>query len=114
MIADRGAVLDVLAQFSHVRLSLHGHVHANSITTRGGVVYVTSAALMEYPMQWREVRVSDCQIELRTHQLPLPAALIKSQELETRSGRNLAKKGTLSSNHVVLEICGPGTVAKQN
>ena len=105
MIADRHMVLAIIGRFPHVRLSMHGHVHANSITLRGGVAYVTSAALTEYPMQWQEIRVSDCEIELRTHQLVLPAALHASQILETRAGRNLAKKGRASANHVVIEAC---------
>ena len=41
-----------------VRLCLHGHVHANTLTTRHGIAFVTNAAAGEYPMQWREVAVS--------------------------------------------------------
>jgi hypothetical protein len=106
MIADRSQVLSVLGRFDHVRLSLHGHVHANSITTRNGIVYATIASPLEYPMQWREVRVSKCQVELRAHTLAVPEASRRSRELETRLGRNDAKKGSDLANHVVIEICG--------
>jgi hypothetical protein len=107
MVADRHLVLAVLNRFSHVRLSLHGHVHANSLTTRDGVVYITSASPLEYPMQWREVRVSRCQVEVRAHALSVPDALRRSRVLETRDGRNDAKKGRAIANNVVIDTCGP-------
>ena len=52
-IDNRLEVLGLLARHTHVRLSLHGHVHANTLTTRHGVAFVTGAAASEYPMQVR-------------------------------------------------------------
>ena len=63
-IDNREEVLALLARYDHVRLSLHGHVHANSIATRGGVVFVTTASAAEYPMHWREVSVYECEERL--------------------------------------------------
>ena len=104
-IDNREEVLALLARYDHVRLSLHGHVHANSIATRGGVVFVTTASAAEYPMHWREVRVRPCEVELRTHALDLPEVLQKSRERDTRNGRNAAKLGEPLANNLLLRTC---------
>ena len=98
-------MLEVLSHYRHVALSLHGHVHANSMTTRRGVVFVSTAATGEYPMHWREVRVRSCEVELRTRALNLPHLLEKSRGRDTRHNRNPAKLGDALANNLLLRTC---------
>ena len=107
MIENADEVLDVLRRFSHVRLSLHGHVHANSLTTRNGIVFVTTAAASEYPMQWREVIVRPCELELRTRSLTVPPELLDRsarREAGRGVGRNEAKRGLAADNHAIVRF----------
>jgi hypothetical protein len=99
------AVLAVLRRYSHVRLSLHGHVHANSLTMQSGVAFVSSAAAAEFPMQWREVTVRPCELELRSRFLDLPTLRSKSAARDTRPGRNEAKRGGALDNLVTIRTC---------
>ena len=55
--------------YSARKLALHGHVHANSLTVRNGIAFVSTASATEYPMQWREVIVRPCDIELLTRRI---------------------------------------------
>jgi hypothetical protein len=105
LIDNADEVLAVFGRFSHVRLSLHGHVHANSVTTRGGIPFVTTASADEYPMAWREIIVRKCEIELRMRHLTLPTLRDMSATRETR-GINAAKLGGLTENNVVLPLRG--------
>ena len=105
LISNAEEVLALLHRFHHVRLVLHGHVHANSVTRVGGVPFVTTSSASEYPMMWREIVLSPCEIELRTHQLPVPKLLEQSALRDTR-GLNEAKRGGALANHVVLPHCG--------
>ena len=105
MVDNRHAVLDVLTRYTNVKLVLHGHVHANSLATRGGIAFVSTAAAGEYPMHWREVKVRRCELELRTRALELPALLEKSLSRESRSGRNQAKLGGTLANTLLLRTC---------
>lgn len=100
-------VLAILRRFAHVRLSLHGHVHANSLTARAGIAFVSTASADEYPMQWREVIVRQCEIELRMHSLVLPGLLDESARREAGrgAGRNEAKRGGPMDNNVILRTC---------
>ena len=105
-------VLNLLSRYPHVRLSLHGHVHANSLTTHGGIAFVTTSSASEYPMQWREVIVRECEIEMRTRALPVPSdTLAMSRRRETGRGdpdeRNRAKVGGALENHLLLSVCTP-------
>ena len=108
LVENAHEVVAVLRRHApRVRLSLHGHVHANSLTTRGGVPFVTTSAASEYPMMWREVIVRRCELELRTHALELPELLDKSARRDTR-GVNDAKRGGDAENHIVLRANGAG------
>ena len=49
-VDNRLDVLRALRPHSHVRLSLHGHVHANTLASQGGVVFVTVASAAEFPI----------------------------------------------------------------
>ena len=88
-----------------MRLSLHGHVHANTLTTRHGIAFVTNAAAGEYPMQWREVAVSPCELQIRTRSLQAPALLEKSRQRDTRPNRNEIKAGDELANAVSVRTC---------
>ena len=104
-VDNRLEVLQLLDRHEHVRLSFHGHVHANTITTRRGVAYVSNAAAGEYPMHWREVAVLPCELQIRTHALEAPALLEKSRLRDTRPGRNEIKAGTQEANAVSIRTC---------
>jgi hypothetical protein len=104
-VDNSGAVLALLRRYDHVRLSLHGHVHGNSLTTQHGIAFVSTAAAGEYPMHWREIIVSECEIELKTHVISAPALREKSRLRDSRAGRNDLKTGEGVANHVRLRIC---------
>ena len=104
-IDNRVEVLGLLARHSHVRLSFHGHVHANTLTTRHGVAFVTSAAASEYPMQWREVSVRPCELQIHARSIDAPALREKSRLRDTRGGRNEIKAGTPRANAVSIRTC---------
>ncbi len=57
-VIRRWQVVELLSRYPHVRLCLHGHVHGHSLTTRGGIVYVSTASASEYPLAWREARAA--------------------------------------------------------
>jgi len=107
MVENADQVLAILRRFSHVKLSLHGHVHANSLTSRAGIAFVSTASANEYPMQWREVVVRVCQIELRMHSLVLPQLMEKSARREAGRGpgRNEAKRGGALDTNVIIRTC---------
>jgi 3',5'-cyclic AMP phosphodiesterase CpdA len=112
MVENANQVLNLLSRYPHVRLSLHGHVHANSLTTYGGIAFVTTSSASEYPMQWREVIVRECEIEMRTRTLPVASeTLAMSRQREAGRGdpdeRNRAKLGGVLENHLLLSVCTP-------
>jgi len=92
-VDNRLDVLRALRPHSHVRLSLHGHVHANTLASQGGVVFVTVASAAEFPMEWREVIVLPCELRLRPRALPLPPALVERSRLRETRGVNDVKRG---------------------
>ena len=106
-VQNRLEVLSILGRFSHVRLSLHGHVHANSLTVKQGIAFVSTASVGEYPMHWREVSIYPCHLRLTTHPLAHAALLKQSYTRESRTGRNRIKMGTTLANDVVIHTCGP-------
>ena len=105
LVDNAAEVLALIARHPHVRLSFHGHVHANTLTVRGPTAFVSLASAGEWPMQWREARLFGCEAELRTHQLAMPALLERSRLRDTRGGRNAAKLGDALDNAVRLRWC---------
>ena len=95
MIDNRASVLEVLSRYaSVVRLSLHGHVHANTRALWRGIEFISLASTTEYPMEWFELRLSDCT----AHLLPRPVEGVdewrdESLQRETRPRRNDIKRG---------------------
>ena len=110
LVENANDVLAIIKRYSHiVRLSLHGHVHANSLTHRFGVPFVTTSAADEYPLMWREVIVRPCAVELRTHAIEgLPSGLLDLSAKRDTRGVNEAKLGGQPENHVVLRSRGGG------
>jgi 3',5'-cyclic AMP phosphodiesterase CpdA len=104
-VSNRAEVLSLLFKFNHVRLSLHGHVHANSVVTRHGVRFVTTASAIEFPMHWREVEVHQCELRLTTHAVNVPRQRDRSRQADRREGRNDLKLGSADANSVVIRTC---------
>jgi len=105
-VDNRGEVLSLLSNYDHVRLSLHGHVHANSLTTAHGIPFVSTAAAAEFPMQWREVAIFACEIHLSTRSIDPPTAVVeKSRRRDTRAGRNEIKIGPAIANSIIISTC---------
>ena len=108
LVQNAHDVLAVLRRHAPiVKLALHGHVHAHSLTHRHGMPFVTTSSASEYPMMWREVIVRPCEVELRTHQLELPILLDKSAKRDTR-GVNEGKIGGTEENRYVVRSRGGG------
>ncbi|KAL1523866.1 hypothetical protein AB1Y20_018785 [Prymnesium parvum] len=105
LVDNRDQVLEVLSRYHHIVLSLHGHVHANSLATRHGIAFISTASAGEYPMHWREIQVRACEIELRTRALNLPALLEKSRGRDNRENRNPAKLGESLANNLLIRTC---------
>lgn len=113
-VDNRGEVLALLARYDHVRLSLHGHVHANSVATAHGIAFVTTASATEFPMHWREVRVHECELRLVTHALAVPELRERSRRADRRGGRNEAKAGPSLANSFAIRTCDARASASQS
>ena len=103
-VDNREDLLALLAHHSHVRVCFHGHVHANTEVRRHGITFVSSAAVGEYPMTWREVAIYPCEmvISIRTASAPLDL-LEKSRWRDTRAGRNEIKASGPTVTKVPLQ-----------
>ena len=71
-------LVNVLSKYPHVKAIFTGHVHTNAIVRRNGIVQVSTSALPEYPVEFREVRVYRDRMEVRTHGLSDPSFAEKS------------------------------------
>ncbi len=107
-IKNRRQVMSMLASYSHVKLSLHGHVHANTVAKEAGIYFVTSASASEYPMHWHEVTLGECAVAIKTHALKLNRLRMLSRGRDTRRWRNEIKMG-FGRNHkenvLKLNVC---------
>ena len=104
-IDNRHEVLQLLSKFDHIRLCLHGHVHANSFVTFLGIAFITTASAIEFPMHWREVSVFKCEIRLTTHTVDAPLQRERSRRADRRRGRNDVKLGDSLANSLVIQFC---------
>ena len=103
-VDNREEVLELLARHSHVRVSFHGHVHANTEARRHGITFVSSAAVGEYPMTWREVAIYPCEMVISIRTLGAPLDLLEKSRLrDTRAGRNEIKVGGSTVTKVPLQ-----------
>ena len=62
-------LINVISKYPHVKAIFTGHVHTNSVVRRNGVVQISTSALPEYPVEYREVRVYEDRMEIITHGL---------------------------------------------
>jgi 3',5'-cyclic AMP phosphodiesterase CpdA len=77
---ENGALLmDVVSKYPHVKALFCGHIHTNSIVTQNGVVQITTSALPEYPVEYREIKVFGDRMEISTHGLSDPSFAEKSR-----------------------------------
>ena len=101
-----------------VALSLHGHVHANTLTWWHGIPFVTLASTTEYPLQWHELRLWPCVAKptaaaaavplppsrgllLLQRPLLLPLLRAESARRDTRPNRNRIKRGDATGQSAV-------------
>ena len=113
LIRNRAEVLRVLSNHTRtVKLSVHGHVHANTITRWRGIPFVTLAATTEWPMQWHELQLAPCALKLVQHDLRLPPATrVESMRRDTRPNRNNIKLGRAHRPQGMPEVVAmPSTV----
>lgn len=99
MVDNRHEVLEVLSRYaSTIRISLHGHVHANTLASWHGIDFLTLSSTSEYPMQWFELLLGECDAQLIAHQLELPALRAESERRDNRPFRNAIKRGLMHSD----------------
>ena len=72
-------LLNVLSKYPQVKAIFCGHLHTNVITRRNGIAQITTSALPEYPVEYREVRVYEDRMEIHTHGLSDPAFAARSR-----------------------------------
>ena len=64
------AVVELLDKHSNVKAVFSGHWHINDIVLRAKTHYIQTASLVEYPLEYRIVEVSDEFMDISTHSLP--------------------------------------------
>lgn len=72
-------LINVLSKYPQVKAVFSGHVHTNSITPLDGIFQITTSALPEYPVEYREVVVYKDRMEIKTHGLSDPAFAEKTR-----------------------------------
>ncbi len=71
---DNGPLLmEILAHAPQVKAVVSGHNHVNFIEVRNGVFHIVTAALPEYPVEYRLFTVHDDRIEVETRGLSDPS-----------------------------------------
>ena len=110
MIDNRKEVLALITRFPGVvRLSLHGHVHANTLVHAYGVAFATLSSTSEYPMQWHELQLDACEARLLQRPLDLAEERRLSSIRDTRPGHNRVKLGfqlgATMGERVVVPTC---------
>lgn len=66
------ALMEFLSQFPQVKAVFTGHVHAHFIEQSGGITQVTTAAMPEFPCEYREIEVHEDRLEVYTRPLSDP------------------------------------------
>jgi len=77
-LANGDEVLAILAKHPHVRAVFSGHLHMNVIEVVDGVTHVVTAALPEYPVEYRDVKVYADRMEIETCGLSDPGFAARS------------------------------------
>ena len=81
-IDNSEAIGEVLDDFDHILAGFHGHLHINRVARRRGVLYAITAAVVCYPMMWRQVFVETDRIRVKSCQLDLPDIVAKSDAVD--------------------------------
>lgn len=71
-------LVNVLSSYPQVKAIFSGHVHTNAVVRRNGLVQVSTSALPEYPVEFREIRVYRDRMEVITRGLSDPSFAEKS------------------------------------
>lgn len=71
-------LLEFLARFKQVKAIFTGHVHSNFIEQRHGITQVSTAAMPEFPCEYREIEVYDDRLEVHTRGLSDPSFAARS------------------------------------
>lgn len=69
-LAQRRALRALIARCPQVKLALAGHWHIHDVTREAGVCFVQTAALREWPFEFRVATVTPGRLSLRTVGLP--------------------------------------------
>lgn len=110
-LIDNGhEVIALLGRYPHVTLSLHGHVHANTATTMrlaGGheLTLMSLASTTEYPLQWHEVTLRPCALELRHRPIDAPELANASLLRENRPGFARVKNQSAADPGLYIRTC---------
>lgn len=77
-LANGRLLLSLLARHACVKAVLAGHVHLNAADVAAPVPHITTAALAEYPVEYREAVVHDGRLDLIAHPLSDPQYALSS------------------------------------
>ena len=110
LIYNGHEVIALLGRYPHVTLSLHGHVHANTATTMrlaGGheLTLMSLASTTEYPLQWHEVTLRPCALELRHRPIDAPELANASLLRENRPGFARVKNQSAADPGLYIRTC---------
>jgi hypothetical protein len=68
-IAQRAELRSLIARHPQVRLALAGHWHIHDLTWEAGVAFLQTAALREYPFEFRMATLHQGRLKLTMHGL---------------------------------------------
>jgi len=103
-LCNGDALFELFAQHPQVKAVFSGHVHMHFIEKRGNVVQVTTGALPEYPVEYRDVCVYDDRIEITTRGLSDP----RFAERSLIPGKDWTR-GTPQDRSVVIPLLAAAT-----
>ena len=81
-LRNRSAVRRVIVDFDNVKLALAGHAHINDLCGEGGVAFIQTGAMREWPFEFRLVEVEDGVASVTTHGLDDPSLKVDSFKKE--------------------------------
>ncbi len=72
ILSNAGEVLELLYNHPRTCIILSGHMHMNYLIKEKNVVQITTSALCEYPMEFRQFIVYEDRVEMLTYGLSKP------------------------------------------
>jgi len=88
-IVNRVQLRALLSNYSNVKIAFSGHCHINDMHEEGGIVFVQTGAMREFPFEFRLVELEDGVASVTTHGLNDPAFQAESY-MEERGNRWVA------------------------